>query len=139
MALHDHPLEPAHPLGDGRIILPRNCAPVEEASAIIELELPRFGQPGERVIDLRGNCAKRHGLLNRVAPEIAHQAAPGTFAVGQENGRHAHYLTRFSPLFLSQERIGLEWIKLVPSGATRPNPGIPRGSRFWVGGGQWEE
>ena len=35
--------------------------------------------------DLRGDGAPRHGLLQGVLPEVAHQATPGAFPVGQED------------------------------------------------------
>ncbi len=39
MRFDDHALELAHTLGDGRIICRRNGAPIEEAAAVVELDL----------------------------------------------------------------------------------------------------
>src|SRR5439155_926176 len=45
--------------------------------------VPQRLQRLQRPINLRRNCARRYGLREGVFPQIAHQAAPGTFAAGQ--------------------------------------------------------
>src|SRR5258706_505291 len=113
MGFHNYPLEPARPLGDGGIVGSRNRSPIEEAAAIVELEMFCARHPLERVIDLRGNRPEGLRFGGGVLPEIAHEAAPGAFAVRQENRRYLHQLTGLCWLALHQECPGPERVKLV--------------------------
>src|SRR5688572_16723432 len=97
MAFDDDPFESAPAFGDGGMIRGWNGAGIEEAAAVVELEMPwsagaaglsrRRGdsQFAQCPVDLRGNGARRHGFRECVLPKITHQAAPRAFAVGQEN------------------------------------------------------
>ena len=71
--------------GDRRMVSRRDRMGIEEAAAVVELDLPGRRQRCEGVLDLRGDRAGRHGFLQRVLPQVAHQAAPGAFAVRQED------------------------------------------------------
>ena len=61
-------------------------AGVEEAAAIVELDVLGGGEAGEGIGDLRGDSAGGEGVGEGVLPEVAHEAAPGTLAVGEEEG-----------------------------------------------------
>ncbi len=85
---HDDSLERGDELGDRGMILGRHRAAVEEAPGVVELDSAGGREDAQRLADLLGDRARRHGLLERVLPEIAHQALPGTLPVGQEDRGH---------------------------------------------------
>src|SRR5438477_11582168 len=90
------------------------------------------GQLFQSIINLRRNRAQWDGLCQRVFPEITHQAAPGTFPIGQENRRHRHNLSRLRTLFFDEVAVGFEEIALVPRAATRETPAVPVPDRPWT-------
>ena len=90
------------------------------------------GQLFQSIINLRRNRAQWDGLCQRVFPEVTHQAAPGTFAIGQENRRHRHNLSRLRTLFFDEEGMGFEGIELVPHAASRENPAVPVRDRLSI-------
>ena len=105
--------------GDGRIIRGRNGGGVEEAAAVVELEL--FGPGAElrqRMVDLSGNCAVRDGPGRRVFPQIAQQTAPRTFLVGQQNRSGTDDVSGTGALFFKKKTARLEGIE-------RRGPGWP--------------
>src|SRR6266576_2228543 len=117
MGFHYYPVESARPLRDGGIACSWNRSSVEKAPAIVEVEIFGLRHLLERVIDLPGNRSGRHGFDEGILPEIAHEAAPRTFAVRQENRRYLHELTGRCWLALQQECPRPERVKLV---ARRP-------------------
>src|ERR1041385_1879701 len=124
MALDDDALEPARPIGNGWIFPRRDRAAIEKTSAVVKLECLRGRQASEPMIDLRGNRTLRAGFGEGVPPEVAHQATPRTFAIGQENCCHSDEFARFGSLLLETEVIRPLWVKLVPSGSLGENPGV---------------
>src|SRR5262245_59993834 len=99
MSFDNHAFECSDTTRDSRVITRWDGARIEEAPAIVKLDLPRRwhafarGHCSERVIDLRRNRARRHRLRQRVLPQIAHQATPGTLTIGEENGGDGNNLT----------------------------------------------
>ena len=84
-----------------RIFRRRDGARIEEAARVVELEV---GPPGRHAgrrssacADLRGDGPFGDRLLQRVPPEVAHQAAPGALAVRQEDRRDLDRLRRRGP------------------------------------------
>ena len=45
-----------------------------------------FLRLAKRVVDLLNDGTGRYGFVQRVLPEVAHEASPRAFLVGQENG-----------------------------------------------------
>src|SRR5437588_5407158 len=89
------------------------------------------GQVFQSIINLRRNRAQWDSLCQRVFPEVTHQAAPGTFAIGQENRRHRHNLSRLRTLFFDEEGMGFEGMELVPRAASRENPAVRVCDGLW--------
>src|ERR1043166_3069569 len=124
MTLHDHAVKSAQLLRDGWIIFWRNCAAIKKGAAVIELYLPRDGEARQGVINLGRNCACGDGLRERVSPQVAHQAAPGTLAVGQEDRRDIYKFAGVGPLLLEKKGVRPLRIECVTSGSPGENPGI---------------
>ena len=72
---------------DGGMVFYRDGAGIEEAAAVVELDVTGRRKPvkGESIC---AGIAPMGTASQRVLPEVAHQAAPGTFAVGEKNGRY---------------------------------------------------
>src|SRR5205814_6056728 len=124
MTLHDHSLKSAQPLRDCWIILIWNCPAIKKTAAVVELYLSRGGEARQGVINLGRNGAEGNGLRERVSPQIAHQAAPGTLAVGQKDGRDIHEFAGLGPLLLDKKRVRPLRIQFVSSRSPGENPGI---------------
>src|SRR5271154_184676 len=76
VALDDHPFEAGNATSDCRVILDRNRARIEEAAAVVQLDLPRGSKAFESVANLCRNRSSRDAFHQRVLPEVAHQATP---------------------------------------------------------------
>src|SRR5262245_33598501 len=76
MRLDDHAPESADGLRDVAVVAARDRAGVEEAAGVVELYPRRRWKAGERAADLRLDRAGSDRLLERVPPEVAHEAAP---------------------------------------------------------------
>ena len=87
VALDDDALEAARRATRSPRGPPRDRRPVEEAAGVVELHVRAGGQPLERESDLRGDRALRRRRLERVLPEVAHQAAARALPVRQEDRR----------------------------------------------------
>lgn len=124
VTLHNHAFKTAQPLRDGWIILKWNCAAIKKTAAVIELHLSRGGKARQGVINLCGDGTDRNRLRERVLPQVAHQAAPGTLAIGEEDGRDIHEFAGLGPLLLEKEGVRPLRIEFVSSGPPGENPGI---------------
>ena len=113
VGLDDHPLEAGQESRDRTVIFPRDRLPVEEAPGVVELGPPRRRQMRERRPDLLGNRPGRNRFRQGVAPEIAHQAAPGAFAIREEDCRDPDHLAGRRALPFKQKAVRLEGIELV--------------------------
>ena len=127
MAFDDHALESRHEPHDGRVILRRDRFAVEEAAAVIELDLPGGGKPVQRVLDLRGDGPQRRIAGKCIAPQVAHQTMPWALAVGQEDCRDGYDLARCGAFLLHKKRRWAQRVKLVARRPLRQNPGIALG------------
>src|SRR6185503_902309 len=123
MAFPDDTLESTQALSDGRVIVTRDCTRIEEAAAIVELDVPQHRVPRchrvKRPIDLLGDGSGRNGFGERVLPQIAHYATPRTFAVGQKHRRYGNYFAGVASLLLNETRhrpARVERLTLRPSG-----------------------
>src|SRR2546428_2281222 len=106
MTLHNHSLEVANSRRDSWIVGGGNRVGIEEAPAIVELDLARRRQLRQSIIYLRRNRAQRQRFCQRVLPQVAHQAAPGAFSIRQEDRRDRDEFAGFCPLLLQQKGIG---------------------------------
>src|SRR5262249_33309112 len=95
MRLDDHSLEPVEMTGDLAVVFGRNRARIEETAGVVELDSTRRRKGGQRTANLRGDRASGNGLLRRVPPEIAHQAAPGALPVGEQDRGNGNDVAAF--------------------------------------------
>ena len=90
MTLDHHAVEPPHQRGDGLVVVGWDRPRVEEVAGVVELDDRGLApQRGEAVLDLSRYRARGCRALDRVAPEIAEDAGPGTFRAGEEERRGA--------------------------------------------------
>ncbi len=79
--------------GDVVVVGIGNRSRIEEAAGVVQLHpgdgIVRVVQRPARGGDLRGDGPARRVAFGRVLPEIAHHAAPGTLAAGEEDRGHA--------------------------------------------------
>ncbi len=112
--------------GNGGVIVGWDGGGVEEAAAVKELEL--FGL-GTEVLEGIGNLmrdgAKGDGLGEGVLPEVAHQAAPGTFFVGQENAGGKDDSAGSGTLFFEEEGVGFKGVNDRAGWPPGGDPGGP--------------
>lgn len=73
MILDDQGAKSPSALGDRDVIRARDRATVEKVAAVVELEVLRWRQACERPVDLLRDRARGHGLIRRVAPQVAHR------------------------------------------------------------------
>ena len=115
MTLHNHSLEVANSRRDSWIVGGGNRVRIEEAPAIVELDLARRRQLRQSIINLRRNSARRQSFCQRVLPQVAHEAAPGAFSIRQEDRRDRDQFAGFCPLLLQQKGIGTPRVERISS------------------------
>src|SRR5207244_12251335 len=86
----------------------------------------------QSTITLRWCPANRHRFSQRILPQIAHQTAPRTLAIGQENRRPRHDFARFRALFFDEEGARFERVELVPRAAPREDPTVSFARLTWI-------
>src|SRR4029450_2767020 len=109
----DHALEARNRFCDLFIVFGRDLLRIEKAARVVQLDLPDRWQLGERRADLLRNRTARHDLVQRVGPQVAHDATERTLAVGQEDDGSRHQLTGRSGLFFPDGRVGtmrIDWL-----------------------------
>ena len=87
MRLDDHAVERCDDCRNRVIVCRGNGLRVEEAARVVQLQLTNRRQPRERVPNLTGDHSFRDHVVERVDPEVAHDAAERALPVGQEDGR----------------------------------------------------
>ena len=102
MRLDDDTVEAVHRRRNVLVIVRGNLLRVEEAPGVVQLDVPYRRQLVESRTDLRNDRACRNGLVERVAPEVAHDAAPRALAAGQEDRESARNPTVGPALVLDQ-------------------------------------
>ena len=90
-------------LGDGGIVVARDRLRVEEVAAVVELDVAAGGRRASGVVDLCWDRSRRDGLVRRVLPQVAHQAAERALAIGQEDRRNVDDFARRRALGLDEE------------------------------------
>src|SRR5439155_6335848 len=115
MTLHNHSLEVANSRRDSWIVGGGNRVRIEEAPAIVELDLARRRQLRQSVIYLRRNSARRQSFCQCVSPKVAHQAAPGALSIRQEDRRDRDQLAGLYPLLLQQKGMGAPRVERISS------------------------
>jgi hypothetical protein len=93
---------------------------IEETAGVEQLDLARHRQAAElafrlakRKVNLPGDRSGGHGFIERVLPEIAHQAAPRTFLVGEKNRQAIDEAAVGSALLLEQPGVRAVWVEAV--------------------------
>ncbi len=125
MRLDDHALESGE-LGHDRVdVRIRDGLRVEEASGVVELDPARRREGGDGGADLAGDRARRRVARQRVLPEIAHQAPPGTLPIGQEDGRDRDRRAGLVRLLLEEKGGGGGRIDAVARAPLIQDPLIP--------------
>ena len=105
MALDDDSFEGCDQVRNSGIIIRGYGMHVEEAAAVIELDLTCWGQPGQGKADLFGYSAGWNTFSERIAPQVAHQASPRTFSVREKDGRDRDDFARGRTLVLNEKRV----------------------------------
>ena len=128
---HDMLREPNR-AGDGRVFRRRNRGGVKEAAAVVQFQLFRARtELPQRVFDLPRDGAGRDSLRRRVLPQIAHQAAPGAFLVGQQNDTRTLDASGIGAFLFEAETVRPERIHAFTFRPLTRDPGgqIARGRR----------
>ena len=132
MTFYNHSLKAPHTLRDGREILRRNRARIEEAARVVELDLAGFYELPQREVDLLRDRARRNGFGQRIFPEIAHQTAPRAFAIRQKDRCDANDFARLRALVFHEKCGRFSWIDSVPHRTPRENPFVAFARRIGI-------
>ena len=97
-----------------------NRLAVEETSGVVQLDLAQLGQAAtltfrlaKRKVNLPGDRPGEPGFVERVLPEIAHQAAPRAFPVGKEDRQPIDEAAVGVALLFEQPGVGAVWVETV--------------------------
>src|ERR1700761_5081570 len=107
MALDDDSFEGCDEARNRGVIFRRYGMHVEEAAAVIELDLTCWGQPGQRKADLLRDGAGWNAFSEGIAPQVAHQTSPGTFSIREKDRRDRDDFARGRTLVFNEKRIRL--------------------------------
>ena len=120
MTLDDDPVKIGQARGYRGILGLGNRLAIEETAGVVQLDLAQLGQAAElafrlakRKVNLPGDRSGGHGFIERVLPEIAHQAAPRTFLVGEKNRQAIDEAAVGSALLLEQPGVRAVWVEAV--------------------------
>ena len=122
MRFHHDVVGERNPFSDGRVIRERNGGRVEEAAAVVELDLSGPRSECARAYSIcrgiaPGGTVSREGVL----PQIAHQTTPGALLVREQDGGRIHNASETGPLLFQEKAMGLEGIE-PPRGAAVAAP-----------------
>lgn len=129
----DGSLEACDSVGYGWMVFGRDGFGVEEAAAVVELDLAGGRELLEGVVDLRGNGSEGHGFSEGVLPEVAHEATPGTLSVGEEDGGYRKDFACGCVLVFDEEGVGTRGVERVSLRTLRENPLVAVVAALWVG------
>ena len=117
MALHDDTAELGQARGNSGLFGLGDGLGIKETTGVIKFDLLELGQVAafasrlaKSEVDLPGDGASRHGFVESVLPEIAHQAVPRTFLVGEKNRQAVDKAAVGSALLLQQPGVGAVWV-----------------------------
>lgn len=125
----DHGIEVGDEVGDGGVVGGRDRVGIEEIAAVVELDVARKGQAIERPADLGGHGPDGDGVVRGVFPQVAHQAAEGAFAVGDEDGRDVVDPAGGDEFLFVQEGVGAEGIDRVFGRSAMKDPCVGKDGR----------
>ena len=132
MALHDHPLEVLDEHGDTRILLGRDGAWIEEAAAVVELDVACRPEAVERVPNLARDCARGDALRECVTPQVTHGAAPRALAIGEEDRCDLADVTGGEAFAFDQVRVGPLGIDGFAGASAAKDPAITVSAGFGI-------
>ena len=127
VAFNDDAFERGDATGDGWVIFSWNGSRIEKATTVVELDVARWWEVFEGVVNLCWNRSCRHRFGQCALPEVAHQAAPGAFAISEEYGCDGDYLSLGRPLVFDEESIRPQPVERIAFRPTRENPHVTRG------------
>ena len=133
VALDDRALEGSERRGDRGMVFRGNGPAVEEAAGVVELDPAGRRKRRERLGDLGRDRPGAGALLERVLPQVAHQASPGALAVRQEDGGDVDCATRLVGLRLDEGAVGAPRVEGIARGPAFQDPAVPRAGRVRVG------
>jgi hypothetical protein len=120
--------------GYGSVVFGWNGVRVEEAAGVIELDLAGRWELRECMGDLRRDDSCWHGFREGVFPEIAHDAAEGALAVGQEDGGYWDGFVFGGEFVFDEESEGVVRIECGSIGALGDDPVVACRGCGWVEG-----
>ena len=132
MILHNHSIETIGALRDGGIVLGRNRVRIEEAAAVIELELSRRWKLEKCVIDLCRDRPERNRFAERVAPQVAHQTTKRALSIGEKDSGDRFDGPTVGTLVFDKILIGEIRIAYLSRRATAEYPGIAFRRFGWI-------
>ena len=95
------------------MVFQRDCATIEEAPAVVELDLTGSRELLQERTQSEPGSLRGNRLSQRVLPEITHQAAPGALAVGQKDRGDRNNFAGGRVFFLNEECVRPRGIELV--------------------------
>ena len=135
VALDNDTVKLGQALGDRGIFSLGDGFDIEETACVVEFDLAQLGQAAalafclaNREVDLPGDGTGRHGFVEGVLPEIAHQAAPRAFLVGEKDRQPINETAVVIAFLLEQPGVGAAWVKRALL-ATLPGDPVAAGGR----------
>lgn len=139
MALNNDTVKLCQALGDRGIFGLWDGFDIEETAGVVEFDIAQLGQAAalafclsKREVDLPSDGPGRHGFVEGVLPEIAHQAAPRAFLVGEKDRQPINETAVVIAFLLEQPGVGAAWVKRVLLAALPYYPVAARGRGFRI-------
>ena len=112
---------------------------IEETACVVEFDLAQLCQaaalafcPSKREVDLPSDGPGRHGFVEGVLPEIAHQAAPRAFLIGEKDRQPINETAVVIAFLLDQPGVGAAWVKRALLAALPGDPVAAGGRGFRI-------
>lgn len=109
------------------IVFRGNGVGIKEAAAVVELDVAGWRKLPEGIVDLRRDSSCGEGFGERVLPEVAHEAAVGALAVGEEDGGDGNDLVRSRVLVFEVKSVGALRVECVSLRSLGDDPVVARG------------
>lgn len=139
VALDDDAAKLGQTLGDCGIFGFRDGLLIKETAGVVEFDLAQLGQTTafafretKRKVDLFSDRLGGRRLIEGVLPEIAHEAAPRAFLVGEKNRHAIDELAVGSAFLLEQPSVGAAGVERVLRAALPDNPAAAGGRGFRI-------
>src|SRR3954469_6490304 len=87
MRFDDDAIESADRSGDVVVLGIGDGGRIEKASGVVKLDVACRWQRRQRLTNLLRNSTTRHGVIERVRPEVTHDPPEGALPIGQQDHR----------------------------------------------------